>query len=272
VNNDDERDFDEEAANRELLDSSDGEADYEITPADTELLAARHAAERGALTARHSAEREAEGFGQDDPDLVADAMTALEKRILAAVPAGQRSAVAEQISDLLAMHPGDEMTPKAAREIARKVLAGADDEINARAKFYPLHKATDDEEWTGHPCIGLGGNEAGDGEVQVYVYYEAGGLVISQHFDTAEGGPWAAYGDGAIPVTVIGGDGLPVYVANEQTPDIGEWAARGWLALSELQDAGIEDDATQDVADALTALLAAAGRPWQPDVQGGKPE
>jgi hypothetical protein len=247
VNNNDERDYAEEAANRALLEDGDGElADYEIVPM------------------RRPVQR-------DDPDLVADAMRALEGRILAAVPAGQRDQVQDLISDLLDLAPGQALTAEATKDAARHVLAVTDAEVNLAAKFYP--QAADSQDTL--PCVGLGGNEAGDGEVQVYVYREAGGLVISQHFDTAEGGPWAFYGQGQVPVTVIGGDGEPVYVANERTPDIREWARRGQAALTaynaELTGDGVAGWAgiAEDLAGALTALLAAAGQPWQRDVQGG---
>jgi len=285
----DERDFEEEAANAALL-REDGElADYEISPGDsartyTEDDQARlHGIAPGYIT-----------VGADDPDLTADAMKALEDRILATVPDVQRDEVQDWISDLLDLAPGQALSPEATRDAARNVLDNArkaqaprrtltDAEINAYPRFYPPHEA-DESGDTGHPCVAIGGDENDDGAVQAYVYAEDGGVVVSLHFDSAGptgedgSGPWAYYGkDGAIPVRVLGGDGQPVYVADQHTPDLSDAlvaSAHGnlrYLArITAPDDIDHEDiiDVAHALASSLRNLLAITGRPVSP-AEGG---
>ena len=210
----DERDFDEEAANAALLREDERKlADYEIDTDDSTRTFTEddqgnwHEVRPPVIQA--AAQR-------DDADLTADAMKALEDQILAAVPDGQRDEVQDRISDLLDLAPGQALSPEATRDAARHVLEAArkaqaprrtltDAEINQYAKFYPYGRNRDgDTEML--PAIGIGGDENGDGEVQAYVYAENGGVVISLHFDSAGpteddgSGPWGYYGrDGAMP-------------------------------------------------------------------------
>jgi len=279
----DGRDFEEEAANAELGREDAELADYEISPGDsartyTEDDQARlHGIAPGYIT-----------VGADDPDLTADAMKALEDRILATVPDVQRDEVQDWISDLLDLAPGQALSPEATRDAARNVLEAArkakaprrtltDAEINAYPRFYPPHEA-DESGDTGHPCVAIGGNEDDDGAVQAYVYAEDGGVVVSLHFDSAGpteddgSGPWAYYGkDGAVPTRVIGGDGQPVYVADQHTPDLSDAltaAAHKWLAkISDAQEHGDTNavaDAGMECAMLLDAFTAITGRPYQP--------
>lgn len=279
----DERDFEEEAANADLLREDSELADYEIVPGDsartyTEDDPARlHGIAPGYITVQ-----------RDDADLTADAMKAAEDKILALVPEDQRVGVQHLISVLLDLAPGQALSPEATHALARDVLDNArkaqaprrtltDAEINAYPRFYPPHEA-DESGDTGHPCVAIGGDENDDGAVQAYVYAEDGGVVVSLHFDSAGptaddgSGPWAYYGkDGAIPVRVIGGDGEPVYVADQHTPDLSDaltTAAHKWLAkISDAQEHGDTNavaDAGMECAMLLDTFTAITGRPYQP--------
>lgn len=54
------------------------------------------------------------------------------------------------------------------------------------------------------------------GGIQVYVYMENGGLIISAHFEDADPGLWAMYGKNtAVPVTVLM-SGVHVFRASPQ--------------------------------------------------------
>lgn len=227
---------------------------------------------------------------RDDADLVADAMKALEDRILARVTdAKEQDQVRDLISDLLDLAPGQALTPEATRDVARRVLGGPrrtldDQEINTYARFRPYSVPVSDADTEALPAIGLGGDEDGYGEVQVYAYALDGRVIVSLHFDSAgpdeEGsGPWAYYGrDGAIPVTVIGGNGEPVYVADAATPDLSDaLTAEAHDAIRCLREVLEPDDIDHEelrgtaeiLAGVLRAFLAITGRA---DAPGNLPE
>jgi hypothetical protein len=228
--------------------------------------------------------------GSDDADLIADAMRELEKRILARVPdAKEQDQVRDLLSDLLDLAPGAAQNPWAARETARRVLAGPgrtldDEEINTYAVFFKHHQAADSSDITSYPCVALGGDEDNDGAVQVYVYAQGGGLVVSLHFDSAGpaedgSGPWAYYGTHhAIPATVIGGNGEPVYVAAEGVPDLSDaLTAEAHDILARLREVLEPDDIDHEelrgtaeiLGGVLRAFLEITGRPNTP---GNLPE
>jgi hypothetical protein len=271
----DERDFAEEAAYEALL-REDGElGDYEIDPD-----AIRRQAQDA--MAGHPGSTPAVPAQRNDADLVADAMKALEGQILAIVPADQRNKAQDLVSCLLDLAPGQALGLTDTHELARAVLTPQrtleDWAINQYARFYPYSAPADESGDTGYPCIELGGDDNGAGGVQVYAYAEDGSLVISLHFDSAGPdetgrGPWAYYGrDNAIPVTVLGGNGKPVYVAAEGVPDLSDaLAADAHAALAAYFAVTItgdnlaeEGEHAQALADALAALLAVTGRPAAP--------
>ena len=130
-----------------------------------------------------------------------------------------------------------------------------DDEINPYAVYYPHHQ---DNDTTSHPCIELGGNEDGDGAMQVYAYARNGQLIISLHFDTAGpdedgNGPWAYYGpDNAIPVVIDAGGETPAWQATAGANPGGQGIAQAVLAAYK---AGWEDRAVFRIQNLTAAEL-----------------
>jgi hypothetical protein len=275
VNNNDERDYAEEAANEALLREREDLDDYTIdSPATRPALGA----DTPAVPHR------------DDADLVADAMKTLEDQLLAMVPADQRNTAQDLVSSLLDLAPGQALGLADTHDLARAVLAPRrtleDWAINTYARFYPHREAASEDDYTSHPCVALGGDEEDDGAVQAYVYAEDGGVVISLHYDTAGPdetgrGPWAYYGkDDAVPTRVLGGDGQPVYVAAAGVPDLSDELTehahsrirQAHAALAgEGQSAEEWSYLAEELASVLQDFLAITGRPYTPDsgAEGG---
>jgi hypothetical protein len=114
----------------------------------------------------------------------------------------------------------------------------ADWEINQYTKFLPYVPASENNGAEALPCVEIGGDENGDGAMQVYVYAENGGVHVSLHYDSAGpteedgSGPWAYYGPDRdlIPTVVTGGGDEPVYVAREGVPDLSDELVNDALA------------------------------------------
>jgi hypothetical protein len=146
-----------------------------------------------------------------------------------------------------------------------------DEQINQGAKFYPHHQAADESDITSHPCIELGGDEHGDGAMQVYVYAKDGVLYVSLHYDTAGptgddgSGPWAYYGpDDAIPTVVKAGSETPVWQATAEANPGAEtiaqavftayqrgWRDRGIFRMENLTDAELAEVARHQIQEDL---------------------
>jgi hypothetical protein len=113
-----------------------------------------------------------------------------------------------------------------------------DQQVNQYANFLSYASPEENNDAEALPCIELGGDENGDGAVQVYAYAEDGAVIVSLHFDTAgpteeDGtGPWAYYGEDGqnIPVVVKMGGGEPVWQATEGANPAGQTIAQAVYA------------------------------------------
>jgi|HubBroStandDraft_3_1064219.scaffolds.fasta_scaffold454389_1 hypothetical protein len=141
----------------------------------------------------------------------------------------------------------------------------ADWEINQYTKFLPYVPASENNGAEALPCVEIGGDENGDGAMQVYVYAENGGVHVSLHYDSAGpteedgSGPWAYYGPDRdlIPTVVTGGGDEPVYVAREGVPDLSDELVNDALAaLTRHAAAGTSIGKSLSAGDACAELLA----------------
>jgi hypothetical protein len=77
----------------------------------------------------------------------------------------------------------------------REEMTQAEDRLNQQASYLPMTGPYRDADSDGSlPCLTVGG-------VQVYAYFEAGALVVSVHYDTADNA--VANDEGCVPTRVL---------------------------------------------------------------------